>query len=433
MSRSILCPSNTTRSIREFPREGHRCPEHQARPCAAAASALELRRLREAAGLTGDQVVERIGWASSSKVSRIENGRSRPDPADVLDLLDLYDVDRPPPRAADRDRPRRRQHPRLAARVPGDDASGSAGTPSSRPAARRSASTANWWSPGCSRRPSYARWRIVGAQALGMLARASGPARLRCRLPRPPGRRQAGRPLERDVDTEVAARTARQGLLMREVDPPRYDAVLEESAFTRAGRPARGARRPARPPLPARRPRPRHPAGAAAATAVIGDWYVPATSFSIYQFTDPEDPGHGGDRGARRRTSCSPRTPRSGSTCGSSTGCATRLDPPERSRRWLADGRRRRPGGTLRPPVLPLPSRGRATLAPRPGAGQTPLGAAGPAATPVPPARLPPVRQAATPPAGRRLPQSNADLDSAAWSPTRDRRPFPGRARSVPS
>ncbi|WP_238449776.1 Scr1 family TA system antitoxin-like transcriptional regulator [Micromonospora sp. 4G55] len=50
----------------------------------------ELRRLREAAGLTGDQVIERIGWASASKLSRLENGRSRPDPDDVRLLLDLY-------------------------------------------------------------------------------------------------------------------------------------------------------------------------------------------------------------------------------------------------------------------------------------------------------------------------------------------------------
>jgi transcriptional regulator with XRE-family HTH domain len=51
-----------------------------------------MRRLREAAGLTGEQVVERVGWASASKLSRLENGRSRPDLADVLDLLDLYRV-----------------------------------------------------------------------------------------------------------------------------------------------------------------------------------------------------------------------------------------------------------------------------------------------------------------------------------------------------
>jgi transcriptional regulator with XRE-family HTH domain len=53
----------------------------------------ELRRLREAVGLTGDQVIERVGWASASKLSRLENGRSRPDPQDVLDLLELYGAD----------------------------------------------------------------------------------------------------------------------------------------------------------------------------------------------------------------------------------------------------------------------------------------------------------------------------------------------------
>lgn len=52
----------------------------------------ELRRLRETAGLTGEQVVDRVGWAAKSKLSRLENGRSRPDLADVLDLLDLYQV-----------------------------------------------------------------------------------------------------------------------------------------------------------------------------------------------------------------------------------------------------------------------------------------------------------------------------------------------------
>ncbi|HEY0699747.1 MAG TPA: Scr1 family TA system antitoxin-like transcriptional regulator, partial [Micromonospora sp.] len=54
--------------------------------------ASELRRLREAANLTGEQVIERIGWASASKLSRLENGRSIPDLKDILTLLDLYQV-----------------------------------------------------------------------------------------------------------------------------------------------------------------------------------------------------------------------------------------------------------------------------------------------------------------------------------------------------
>ena len=53
----------------------------------------ELRRLREAAGLTGEQVIDQLGWASASKLSRLENGRSRPSVDDVARLLDLYKVD----------------------------------------------------------------------------------------------------------------------------------------------------------------------------------------------------------------------------------------------------------------------------------------------------------------------------------------------------
>ncbi|RJL26533.1 helix-turn-helix domain-containing protein [Bailinhaonella thermotolerans] len=52
---------------------------------------IELRRLREAAGLTCEEVGERLEW-SASKVSRMETGRVRVHPRDVQDLLDLYDV-----------------------------------------------------------------------------------------------------------------------------------------------------------------------------------------------------------------------------------------------------------------------------------------------------------------------------------------------------
>lgn len=52
----------------------------------------ELRRLREQAGLNGDDVAARLGW-SASKVSRIENARQVPRPADVRRMLDLYAVE----------------------------------------------------------------------------------------------------------------------------------------------------------------------------------------------------------------------------------------------------------------------------------------------------------------------------------------------------
>jgi transcriptional regulator with XRE-family HTH domain len=53
---------------------------------------LELRRLREAADLTGDDVARKLGW-SVSKVSRIEKARATVPWSDVSDLLDTYDVD----------------------------------------------------------------------------------------------------------------------------------------------------------------------------------------------------------------------------------------------------------------------------------------------------------------------------------------------------
>ncbi|TSB19975.1 helix-turn-helix domain-containing protein [Streptomyces benahoarensis] len=49
----------------------------------------ELRRLRESLGLLGNDVAGRLRW-STSKLSRIEGGRTAPTPADVNRLLDLY-------------------------------------------------------------------------------------------------------------------------------------------------------------------------------------------------------------------------------------------------------------------------------------------------------------------------------------------------------
>jgi transcriptional regulator with XRE-family HTH domain len=61
-----------------------RPPSVRARQLAA-----ELRRLRDAATLTGEEAAGRLGW-SPSKISRIENGQTPPSPADLRRLLDLY-------------------------------------------------------------------------------------------------------------------------------------------------------------------------------------------------------------------------------------------------------------------------------------------------------------------------------------------------------
>jgi len=54
--------------------------------------AAELRRLRERAGLTGEEAAERLGW-SGSKVSRIERHQIGVKQADLRRLLALYRVD----------------------------------------------------------------------------------------------------------------------------------------------------------------------------------------------------------------------------------------------------------------------------------------------------------------------------------------------------
>jgi transcriptional regulator with XRE-family HTH domain len=53
--------------------------------------ALELRRLREAARLTCEEVAEHLE-CSTSKISRIETGRVSVSPRDVRDMLDIYGV-----------------------------------------------------------------------------------------------------------------------------------------------------------------------------------------------------------------------------------------------------------------------------------------------------------------------------------------------------
>jgi transcriptional regulator with XRE-family HTH domain len=52
---------------------------------------MELRALREAAGLNSQQAAGELG-CSQSKISRVENGKSPVSARDVRDLLDLYEV-----------------------------------------------------------------------------------------------------------------------------------------------------------------------------------------------------------------------------------------------------------------------------------------------------------------------------------------------------
>lgn len=68
-----------------------RVPE-QGTPVGGHRLAAELRRLRERAGLTGEEVSQRLGW-SGSKLSRIERHHIGVKQGDLRKLLDLYEVD----------------------------------------------------------------------------------------------------------------------------------------------------------------------------------------------------------------------------------------------------------------------------------------------------------------------------------------------------
>ncbi|WP_433127070.1 helix-turn-helix domain-containing protein [Micromonospora sp. CA-240977] len=229
---------------------------------------LELRRLREAASLTGDQVIERIGWASASKLSRLENGRSRPDPQDVAVLLALYGADEA-------------LHTELLG------IAGEAGdmrgwlknfpvmTQQQRSWAELEAGCAEISEynpvlvPGLLQTPGYAKVRIVSAREVGA---------------------GAGEPEPGDEpDTEVQARMARQLLLTREPHAPRYTAVLEESALgNRAGPPEVLHEQLVQ--LCELALLPNVTLHVLLRDTPVGNWYLPPTAFSVYRFADPLDP-----------------------------------------------------------------------------------------------------------------------------------------------
>ncbi|MDG4767751.1 helix-turn-helix transcriptional regulator [Solwaraspora sp. WMMD406] len=228
----------------------------------------ELRRLRENAGLTGEQVIERVNWASASKLSRLENGRSRPGVGDVMDLLDLYGV-------SDEVRDELVGIARDAGNTRAFLRSYAVMTSRQRAYAELEAGATEIHEygsviiPGLLQTPDYAKIRILSALPL------FDPTNDK-RVPD-------------DPDTEVAARTSRQSMLMRSNGVPRYTAVLEETALgLRCGPPdvmvaqLMHLRSMAQLPNVTLRVLPQ--------TATIASWYLPETAFSIYSFADPEDP-----------------------------------------------------------------------------------------------------------------------------------------------
>lgn len=221
----------------------------------------ELRQLRKTSGLTTlEQVVERLGWASTSKLSRLEKGQSRPDLADIMDLLDLYGVTGG-------------KREELIA------------------IARDAANTRGWWRAFADlgqRQRGYAELEAGAAeirqyQQLHIPGLLQTPEYARVRA-------MSGRDLygNLDMETEASARQARQRVLTRE-DPPRYVVILEEAALRRNVAPPDVLSDQFRH-LAKMAERPNVTLRVLTLEAKVGDFYVPHTAFSLYRYPDPADP-----------------------------------------------------------------------------------------------------------------------------------------------
>jgi transcriptional regulator with XRE-family HTH domain len=220
----------------------------------------ELRKLREAHGLKGKDVVAELGWRAQSKLTRIEKGDSRTEVGDVLDLLDLYGVigeDRDKLIVIAREAADRRALWRSIAGV-GDRQRSYAQIESGATLIRE---YQQFLVPGLLQIPEYTRIRV-----------------------------ESGEDVQEDIEVEIdsRARELRQGLLVRD-DPPKYEAIIEEGALRRAVAPASVMRRQLK-----------HLLEVSELSNVtlrvllmerpVSNFFVPHSSFSLYRFADPDDP-----------------------------------------------------------------------------------------------------------------------------------------------
>lgn len=162
----------------------------------------ELRRLREEAGLTYSEVAHRLEW-SPSKLSRIENGQSRVNAGDVIDLVGVYGITDETTREAliqlAREARRRGWWTRYT------DVLGSGTYIGLEAEASAIRTYESQFVPGLLQTEDYARAVISGGQV---------------------------RPDPEAVERRVAARMARQELFTRP-EPPEIWAVLDESVIMR--------------------------------------------------------------------------------------------------------------------------------------------------------------------------------------------------------
>jgi transcriptional regulator with XRE-family HTH domain len=219
----------------------------------------ELRALRSERGLTHDQVAKLIGQ-SRATISRLENGHDV-DQAVLLRILEALDVDE--------DRwTRVVQIARQAAERGWWESNRDMGVRQARYAdLEAGAATIREFQmvflPGLLQTPEFTRARVA-ADGLG-----------------PPDGRVA--------DRAVEARNRRQRMLRRP-DGPRYEVVIDELAVRRRAAPDDTVRAQLYHIAARVNSDPRTTVRVLPADAMIRDYSVPRSAFSIYSYPDPDDP-----------------------------------------------------------------------------------------------------------------------------------------------
>lgn len=224
--------------------------------------ASELRALRAEAGLTAEELGKKVGF-NRLKIGRFEGAQGRPDPMDVMKLLDALGVEgerwhklvEVAKDAAERgwyERISKDLGPRQA--VYADLESG----------AETIREYQNTYVPGLLQTRDYTRAR-------------TGPSRL------------VGDAVPEDAERQVEARAARQRMVRRP-GGPRYEAILEEVAVRRLGAPPEVTRDQLLHLVQLATEDKQLLIRVLPVEAKIADYYLPTAPFSIYTYPDSGDP-----------------------------------------------------------------------------------------------------------------------------------------------
>lgn len=166
---------------------------------------IQLRKQREAAGLLNAEVAERMGW-STTKMSRLENGQTTISAAEIERLCDCLGVE---------DTDLRKTLMETA----------------------RQSRQRGWWQPFTKVLPKGFTVYIDLESAASVIY-VFEPGYVPGLLQTPDYGRAMFRAapigyVESEIDRLVSVRTARQDILVREQDPPRLSAIIDETALTR--------------------------------------------------------------------------------------------------------------------------------------------------------------------------------------------------------